>query len=101
MLLLGINPKDSFKLSFLALLPASVGAAGVTVLLTGAQIGSTITALGLTTILVAIVVTMLVGIASIRLLLRAAGSQKIVLLTISLGVLAVLSGVASLLVGAG
>jgi hypothetical protein len=37
----------------------------------------------------------------IRALLRFAGSQKIAALAISLGVLAIFSGVASLLVGAG
>jgi len=101
MLLLGINPKDSFRLSFLALIPASIGAAGVTLVLSPGQISTALNAAGLQVILLSIAVTVLIGVALIRLLLRAAGSQKIALLTASLGVLAIFSGVASLLIGAG
>ena len=101
MLLLGINPRDSFRLSFLALIPASIGAAGTTLVLSPHQISTAIDAVGTSTILLSIVVAVLVGIASIRLLLRAAGSRRIALLTASLGALAIFSGVASILVGAG
>jgi len=101
MLLLGINPRDSFRLSFLALIPASIGATGVTLLLSPSQISTAIDAAGLQVILLSIVVAVLVGVTLIRLLLRVAGSQKIALLTASLGVLAILSGVVSILVGAG
>ena len=101
MLLLGINPKDSFRLSFLALIPASIGAAGVTLVLSPDQINTAINAAGVPVILLSIVVAVLVGVALIRLLLRVAGSQRIALLTASLGVLAVISGVVSILVGAG
>jgi len=101
MLLLGINPRDSFRLSFLALIPASIGAAGVTLVLSPHQISTAIDAVGVSVILLSILVAVLVGIASIRLLLRVAGSQRIALLTASLGVLAIVSGIASILVGAG
>lgn len=101
MLLLGINPRDSFKLSFLALIPASIGAAGVTVALSPDQISLAVNTIGSTAILVAIVVAIFVGLASIRILLRAAGSRRVALLAIALGVLAILSGIASLFVGAG
>jgi hypothetical protein len=46
-------------------------------------------------------VSIIIGITFIGVLLRAAGSRRIALLTISLGVLAIFSGVASLLSGAG
>jgi len=101
MLLLGINPKDSFKLSFLALIPASAGAAGVTALLTKSQLSSAVSTVGIPIILLSILVTVAIGIIFIRALLRFAGSQKIALLTISLGILAIASGVASILIGAG
>jgi undecaprenyl-diphosphatase len=101
MLLLGINPRDSFRLSFLALIPASIGAAGVTLVLSPHQISTAIDAVGVSVILVAILTAVLVGIASIRILLRVAGSKNIALLTASLGVLAIASGIASILVGAG
>jgi len=101
MLLLGINPRDSFKLSFLALIPASVGAAGVSVIFSDVNLGSALSTVGAGVILIAIVISVAIGIVFIRLLLRMAGSQKIALLTLSLGALAIFSGVASLLTGAG
>jgi undecaprenyl-diphosphatase len=101
MLLLGINPRDSFKLSFLALIPASAGAAGVTVLLSQDQLSSALTTIGIPVILLSIVVTVAIGVTFIRLLLRFAGSQKIAILTFSLGILAIISGVASIWIGAG
>jgi undecaprenyl-diphosphatase len=101
MLLLGINPRDSFRLSFLALIPASVGAAGVTVLLSHDQLSSAISTIGISVILLSILVTVAIGIVFIRLLLRFAGSQRIAILTFSLGVLAIISGVASIWIGAG
>jgi undecaprenyl-diphosphatase len=99
MLLLGINAKDSFRLSFLALIPASVGAAGVSVLFSGVDIGAAISTIGYPVILLAIAVSVAIGVVFIRVLLRAAGSQRIVLLVLALGVLAILSGVTSILSG--
>ena len=101
MLLLGINPRDSFRLSFLALIPASIGAAGVTVLFSDVNVASAVSIIGAPAILLAIVVSVAIGLVFIRLLLRAAGSSRIALLTFGLGLLAIFSGVASLLVGAG
>jgi len=101
MLLLGINPRDSFRLSFLALIPASIGAAGTTLVLSPHQISTAIDAVGLPVILLSIAVAVVVGVALIRVLLRVAGSRRIALLTASLGILAIVSGVASILVGAG
>lgn len=101
MLLLGINPRDSFRLSFLALIPASVGAAGVTVLFSEVNVGSALSTIGLPAILIAIVISIIIGVFFIGLLLRVAGSQKIALLTAALGVLAIVSGVASIVTGAG
>jgi undecaprenyl-diphosphatase len=101
LLLLGVNPQDSFKLSFLALIPASAGATGVTVVLTRPDISGAIASVTTPVVLVAIVVSVAIGITFIGVLLRAAGSRRISLLTVSLGVIAILSGVASLLSGAG
>ena len=101
MLLLGVNPKDAFRLSFLALIPASVGAAGVTLVFSPEQISMATAAVGVPTILLSIAVTVIVGVGLIRILLRAAGSNRISLLAFSLGALAIFSGVASILSGAG
>jgi undecaprenyl-diphosphatase len=100
MLLMGVKPEDSFRLSFLALIPASIGAAGVTVLLSKASIGSVIDTLTLPVILLTILVAATIGIVSIRALLRVAGSRRIVLLTFVLGALAIFSGITSIYYGA-
>jgi len=101
MLLLGIKPGESFRLSFLALIPASVGATGVTVLLSRAAIDAVVGTVTLPVILLAILITVLIGVVFIRVLLRAAGSSKIALLTFILGTLAMISGALTLLTGAG
>jgi undecaprenyl-diphosphatase len=99
MLLLGVNARDSFRLSFLALIPASIGAAGVTVVLSPVDVGGAISTIGYPSILLAIAVSIVIGVLFIRLLLRAAGSQRIALLAFGLGVLAILSGVVSIVSG--
>ena len=101
MLLLGVKPEDSFRLSFLALIPASVGAAATSVLLSHVQINSVVKTVTLPVLAVAILVTVFIGVVFIRILLNAARSNKIALLTFALGALAILSGIASLLRGAG
>ena len=99
MLLLGINAEDSFRLSFLALIPASVGAAGVSVVFSGVDVGSAVSTIGVGVILLAIVVSAVIGLVFLRVLLRAAGSNRIVLLVVALGVLAIGSGVLTTLTG--
>lgn len=101
MLLLGIKPESAFRLSFLALIPASVGASAVTVLFSSVQIGAAISAITVPVLAISIICTVLVGLALIRILLRFAGSNRITLLVFSLGVLAILSGVVSILTGVG
>jgi undecaprenyl-diphosphatase len=101
MLLLGVKPEDSFRLSFLALIPASVGAAATSVLLSHIQINSVVKTVTLPVLAVAILVTVFVGVVFIRILLNVAKSNKIALLTLALGALAMLSGMASLSRGAG
>jgi ABC-type branched-subunit amino acid transport system permease subunit len=94
MLLLGVKPEDSFRLSFLALIPASVGAAGVTVLFSGADLSAVITTVSLPVVFLAIVVTMLIGVVFIGVLLKVAGSRNIVLLTLALGEIVALTIIA-------
>ncbi|HUI85972.1 MAG TPA: undecaprenyl-diphosphate phosphatase [Nitrososphaerales archaeon] len=101
MLLLGINPRESFRLSFLALIPSSIGAALVTVILSNLQISSAISAITPPVLLLALVVTVAVGLVLIRVLLRAASSPRITILVVGLGVLAILSGVVTILTGFG
>jgi undecaprenyl-diphosphatase len=99
MLLLGINPRDAFRLSFLALIPASIGAAGVTVLFSDVSVTGAIASVTPQVIVLAVIVSVVIGVAFIGLLLRVAGSRRIALLTFALGVLALASGVVSIATG--
>ena len=101
MLLLGIRPEESFRLSFLALIPASIGATAVTILFSNTQISSVISTVTVPVIGVAILISILIGVFAIRALLRIAGSSRIALLTLALGLLAVFSGVTTLVSGVG
>jgi undecaprenyl-diphosphatase len=100
MLLLGTDGKDAFRLSFLALIPASIGATAVTLLFSRHQIESSIALLSPATVLVAIAVTAVVGLATIRWLLRLASTERISVLVFALGALAIFGGLAGILFGA-
>ncbi len=101
MLLLGFKPEDSFRLSFLALIPASVGAALVSVLFSGTGLASVVDTVTLPVIAIAIASAALVSLVLIRVLLRFAESSRITLLVLALGLIAIFSGLASLLSGYG
>jgi undecaprenyl-diphosphatase len=101
MLLLGVKPEESFRLSFLALIPASVGASLVTVLFSDTQLGTVITSVTPQVILLAILVAIGTSLLLIRGLLKFAGSSRIVTVVWILGVLAIVSGVVSILTGVG
>lgn len=99
MLILGTDAKESFRLSFLALIPASLGATLVTVLFSNASFSSSIGDLSTAMLVVAIVVAFIVGSLMIRWLLRVAAHERITTLIFALGILAILSGVLSVIFG--
>lgn len=99
MLVLGTDPKEAFRLSFLALIPASVGATLVTLLFSHSTIATGTGVLSLPVIAIALVVTFVVGSLMIRWLLRVAAHENIVTLVFILGALAILSGVLGLIFG--
>lgn len=101
MLLMGVKPEDSFKLSFLALIPASIGATSTTVLLTKTSVSSVVVSLTPSVVLLSVLVAVIIGLVSIRTLLRVAGMNRIALLTFILGVLAILGGITSIYFGVG
>lgn len=101
MLLLGVTPRESFRLSFIALIPASIGASLVTLVFSKVQISSAINAITPPVLVLAILVTVLVGLVLIRVLLRIASNPRITVLVVALGILAILSGILSFLTGFG
>ena len=92
MLLLGTDPKESFRLSFLALIPASLGATLVTILFSKTSLSASIGGISTEEIIVALVVTFLVGSVMIRWLLRVAAHERITTLVFALGVFAIIGG---------
>jgi undecaprenyl-diphosphatase len=99
MLVLGTDAKESFRLSFLALIPASLGATLVTVLFSSTPVVTGSGALSLPVIVVALLVAFLVGSLMIRWLLRVAAAERITTLIFILGALAIASGVLGLIFG--
>lgn len=101
MLLMKTEAKESFRLSFLALIPASIGATAVTLIFSRGTISSTVGLLSPLMIAVALVVAFVVGIVTVRWLLKVASNEKITTLVFALGALAIAGGIISLILGAG
>lgn len=101
MLLLGLNPREAFRLSFLALMPAAVGAALLTLIFSKPEISTAVGAITPSALGVATIIAIVVSLFLIRGLLRVAGSPRITALVVALGLVAIFSGIATLLVGTG
>jgi undecaprenyl-diphosphatase len=93
MLLMGVKPDQAFRLSYLAYIPASLGAFGVSLLLSRDQVNTAIQTVEPVGIAVAIVTAALVGIATISYLLRFAKRQNIWIIDLTLGVIALTIGI--------
>ncbi|HXW36605.1 MAG TPA: undecaprenyl-diphosphate phosphatase [Nitrososphaerales archaeon] len=97
MLLLGVEPKSAFRLSYLAYIPASLGGVLVTAIFSKSELRIGLDAVTIPGVLLAIVVACLVGLAVIAVLLRFARKNTIYVITLSLGVLALVVGLLSAL----
>jgi undecaprenyl-diphosphatase len=99
MLVLGTDPEESFRLSFLALIPASLGATLVTVLFSKTSLSASLGGISTGEIVVALIVTFVVGSGMIRWLLRVAGHERITTLVFALGILAIVGGLLGIIFG--
>jgi undecaprenyl-diphosphatase len=99
MLVIGTDTKEAFRLSFLALIPASLGATIVTVVFSKTSLSASLGGLSYTMIAIALVVTFVVGSVMIRWLLRVAASEKITTLVFALGIIAIIGGILGLIFG--
>ena len=93
MLLMGVKPEQAFRLSYLAYVPASLGAFFVTLILSGTQVDMAIRVVEPTGILIAIVTSALVGIVVISYLLRFAKTGRIYVIDFVLGGIALVLGI--------
>jgi undecaprenyl-diphosphatase len=93
MLLMGIKPEQAFRLSYLAYIPASLGAFFVTLVLSRAQVNVAIQAVEPTGVLIAIVTAAIVGTFVISYLLRFAKTSRIYVTDFALGAVALIVGI--------
>lgn len=93
MLLMGVKPEQAFRLSYLAYIPASIGAFSVTLLLSRSQVNTAIRVVEPTGILIAIATSALIGIVVISYLLRFAKKSRIYMVDFVLGAIALVLGI--------
>jgi len=92
MLLMGVKPEVAFRLSFLAYIPAAVGAFMVTVLLSRTEVNSAIASINVSGVLVAIATAAVTGLLVISYLLRVAKHNKVYLINFAMGLIALVIG---------
>jgi len=93
MLLMGVKPEQAFRLSYLAYIPASLGAFFVTLLLSRSQVDTAIQVVEPTGILIAIAASALIGIVVISYLLKFAKKSRIYMIDFVLGAIALVLGI--------
>jgi undecaprenyl-diphosphatase len=93
MLLMGVKPEQAFRLSYLAYIPASLGAFFVTLILSRSQVDTAIQVVEPTGVLIAIVTAAIVGVFVISYLLKFAKTSRIYVIDFALGSVALIVGV--------
>jgi undecaprenyl-diphosphatase len=93
MLLMGVKPEQAFRLSYLAYIPASLGAFFVTLLLSKSQVDTAIRTVEPTGVLIAIVTAAVIGIFVISRLLKFAKTSRIYVIDFALGAIALIIGI--------
>lgn len=93
MLILGVKQDQAFRLSYLAYIPASLGAFGVSILTERHQINTDVAAVTPTGLLVAIIAALLIGLVTISYLLKFAKTKSIWRLDIVIGLIALVLGI--------
>jgi undecaprenyl-diphosphatase len=93
MLLMGVKPEQAFRLSYLAYVPASLGAFFVTLILSRSQVDTAIHVVEPTGILIAIATAAVVGIVVISYLLKFAKKSRIYVIDFVLGAIALVLGI--------
>jgi undecaprenyl-diphosphatase len=93
MLLMGVKQEQAFRLSYLAYIPASLGAFGVSIIFQRHEVQADISAVSVTGLVLAILAALLIGLATISYLLKFAKTRSIWKLDIVLGVIALVLGI--------
>jgi undecaprenyl-diphosphatase len=93
MLLMDVKPEQAFRLSYLAYIPASLGAFFVTLLLSKSQVDTAIQTVEPTGVVIAILAAAIIRFFVISYLLKFAKTNKIYLVDFVLGAIALIIGV--------
>jgi undecaprenyl-diphosphatase len=93
LLLMGVKPEQAFRLSYLAYIPASLGAFFVTLLLSKSQVDTAIQVVEPAGILIAMATSALIGIVVISYLLKFAKTSRIYIIDFVLGTIALALGI--------
>jgi len=93
MLIMGVKPEQAFRLSYLAYIPASLGAFFATLILSKSQVDTAIQVVEPAGILIAIATSALIGIIVISYLLKFAKTGRIYVIDFVLGAIALIIGV--------
>lgn len=99
LLLMNVKADEAFRLSFLIGIFATLAAASLTVIASHSNITAAVTAIGVTGLFIAIVISAIVSLFLIDFLIKIAGKSKIVYLTAALGAIAIASGSIYLIFG--
>jgi undecaprenyl-diphosphatase len=92
MLFMGVDSKNAFTLSYLAYIPASIGAFLVTLVFSRAQVNSAVSAMDPTGVAISIVTAAAVGLVTISALLKVAKQNNVYVITLALGVITIAIG---------
>lgn len=92
LLLLNVEAREAFRLSFIDMIFATSGAVVLTLIASKAQIASALAIIGISGLVVSIVVATLVSLVLINFLLGIARKSSIIYLTSALGIIALIGG---------
>ena len=93
MLFMGVEPGDAFRLSYLAYIPAALGGIATTVLFSRAELNTAIAAVDTSGVVIAVITAALVGLVVIAAALRFAKRNNIYVVTLAVGLVAIVIGV--------
>jgi len=92
MLLLNVEPDEAFRLSFIAGIFAAIAAFGLTIIASESNVAASIAGIGLAGLAIAIITSTIISLLLIDFLIKIAGKQKIIYVTVGLGIIAIISG---------
>lgn len=93
MFLMNIEPDEVFRLSFVIGIFASIGAFGLTFLVSGTNVAAALSGIGISGLAIAIAAATIISLFLIDFLIKVASKKKIIYLIAALGIIALASGV--------